>query len=174
MLLIQQPARKNRIAANSYKDMQLVFNTVEETIAAGRALGEVLQPGDVVLLDGDLGAGKTQFAKGVAAGLGIAQEIISPTFNIVLAYDSGRIPLLHFDLYRLEDASQLEDIDFYASVDESSLSTSLIEWSKLFPDEMPEHALALTFTTSVNNIRILIISCNDNRSEKLVEEWLSE
>ncbi|MBQ2681090.1 MAG: tRNA (adenosine(37)-N6)-threonylcarbamoyltransferase complex ATPase subunit type 1 TsaE, partial [Eggerthellaceae bacterium] len=85
-------------------------SSVEETKSLAGKLAAVLQPGDVILLSGDLGAGKTQFTQGLAAGLGASEAVISPTFNIVLTYGSGRLPLHHFDLYRLEASEQLEDI----------------------------------------------------------------
>lgn len=100
-----------------------------------------LRDGDVVLLDGDLGAGKTQFAQGVAEGLGVTEPVTSPTFNIMFEYTSGRVPLCHFDLYRLDDASQLEDVDFYGVTDASTPGVALVEWASMFPDEMPEDAV---------------------------------
>lgn len=108
-------------------------------VAAELAAG--LRDGDVVLLDGDLGAGKTQFAQGVAAGLGVIESVTSPTFNIMFEYTSGRVPLYHFDLYRLDDASQLEDVDFYGVTDSCTPGVALVEWASMFPDEMPEDAV---------------------------------
>ena len=81
-----------------------------------RALAPLLVAGDVVLLSGDLGAGKTQLTKGVAEGLGVAEPVTSPTFNILLVHQ-GRLPLYHFDLYRLERADELEDLDYYATLE---------------------------------------------------------
>ena len=103
--------------------------SAEQTEALGAALGECLQNGDVVLLKGDLGAGKTCFSKGVAKGLGITSDIVSPTFNIVIQYDDGRIPLYHFDLYRLEEPDELEDVDFYYLIDRNTCGVSLVEWA---------------------------------------------
>lgn len=74
-------------------------------------------PGDVIVLDGDLGAGKTQFVQGVAAALGVRAAVTSPTFNILLEYHDGRLPLYHYDLYRLDERWQLEDIDYYSAID---------------------------------------------------------
>lgn len=117
--------------------------SAEETRRIAAELAERLSDGDVVLLSGDLGAGKTQFAQGVADGLGVTEPVTSPTFNLVFEYASGRIPLYHFDLYRLEDAQQLEDIGFYELSDESTPGIALIEWADLFPEEMPEDAIAV-------------------------------
>lgn len=123
---------------------QHVSKSAQDTYQLGFRLADRLEPGDTVLLFGALGAGKTQFAKGVAAGLGIQDEVLSPTFNIVLEYD-GRIPLSHFDLYRLEDAQELEDVNFYALTDEDSPGVSLVEWPDAFVGEMPEDAIEVVF-----------------------------
>ena len=114
-------------------DERLVIesSSPEETRAAGEALAARLRPGDVVLLSGDLGAGKTQFVQGVAAGLGAAEVPISPTFNIVISYLSGRLPLHHFDLYRLDSASQLEDIGLAEYLESGGVC--LVEWAEKFP-----------------------------------------
>ena len=113
----------------------------DDTRRVAAELARGLADGDVVLLDGDLGAGKTQFAQGVAAGLGVTESVTSPTFNIMFEYTSGRVPLYHFDLYRLDDASQLEDVDFYGVTDSSTPGVALVEWASMFPDEMPENAV---------------------------------
>lgn len=134
----------------------------DETIRLGHELGCSLEDGDVVLLKGDLGAGKTQFSKGVARGLGVDANIVSPTFNIVIAYEEGRIPLYHFDLYRLEDMSELEDIDFYYLVDDSTSGACLIEWADRFPDEMPEGCIEVEIgkKSSDEDIREIVIKRN--------------
>lgn len=113
----------------------------DDTRRVAAELARGLGDGDVVLLDGDLGAGKTQFVQGVAAGLGVTESVTSPTFNIMFEYTSGRVPLYHFDLYRLDDASQLEDVDFYGVTDSSTPGVALVEWASMFPDEMPEDAV---------------------------------
>lgn len=113
----------------------------DDTRRVAAELARGLGDGDVVLLDGDLGAGKTQFAQGVAEGLGVTEPVTSPTFNIMFEYTSGRVPLYHFDLYRLDDASQLEDVDFYGVTDSSTPGVALVEWAPMFPDEMPEDAV---------------------------------
>jgi len=106
-------------------------NSAEETREVGRGFASRLKPGDVVLLSGDLGAGKTQFVQGVAAGLGVAETPISPTFNIVLSYGSGRMPLHHFDLYRLDSPQQLEDIGIAEYLESGGVC--LVEWAEKFP-----------------------------------------
>jgi len=111
-------------------------STAEQTKAAGAALASALSAGDVVLLTGDLGAGKTQFVQGVAAGLGAVETPMSPTFNIVLSYESGRLPLHHFDLYRLDDESQLEDIALREYLESDGVC--FVEWAEKFPKAFSE------------------------------------
>lgn len=132
--------------------------SAEQTEAAGVALGERLVDGDVVLLKGDLGAGKTCFSKGVAKGLGIASDVVSPTFNIVIQYEDGRIPLYHFDLYRLEDALELEDVDFYYLTDPDTRGAALVEWADLFPDEMPDERIEVDITKLAGGSREIEIT----------------
>lgn len=86
--------------------------TEDDLVAIGRALGERLGPGTVVALEGDLGAGKTVLARGIAAGLGVRSRVTSPTFIIVQQHDGGRLPLWHADLYRIADAESLEQLGF--------------------------------------------------------------
>ena len=108
----------------------------EETIAFGAALACVLQPGDIIVLTGDLGAGKTQFAKGIAQGLGIVETVTSPTFNIMLVYEgSNGQRLNHLDLYRLDAPAQLDDIDYFGCLESDAVS--VVEWGDKFADALP-------------------------------------
>ena len=101
----------------------------EETFELGRSLGEQAKPGDIYTLNGDLGVGKTVFSQGLAKGLGIAEPISSPTFTIVQVYEEGRLPFYHFDVYRIGDAEEMEEIGyqdyFYGN------GVCLIEWADL-------------------------------------------
>ena len=106
----------------------------EETVALGELLGALLEPTDVLVLTGDLGAGKTQLTKGVAAGLGIEDDVTSPTFTIEMVYGGGRMPLYHFDLYRLDDPDQLEDIGLYDAMGVDG--PCLIEWGEQFLEQI--------------------------------------
>lgn len=114
----------------------------EETYALGKSLGEAAKSGDVVCLNGDLGVGKTVFTQGFAAGLGITEPVNSPTFTIVQQYDDGRLPLYHFDVYRIGDVSEMDEVGyedcFYGE------GVCLIEWSNLIEEILPEHVLSVT------------------------------
>ncbi|MDO4266049.1 MAG: tRNA (adenosine(37)-N6)-threonylcarbamoyltransferase complex ATPase subunit type 1 TsaE [Eubacteriales bacterium] len=110
----------------------------EETYLFARSLGAHAKPGEIYCLDGDLGVGKTVFAKGFAEGLSIGEPVTSPTFNIVREYDGGRLPLYHFDVYRIADPDEMyaigyEDYFFGEGV-------CLIEWSELIDELIPENA----------------------------------
>lgn len=108
----------------------------EETAAFGAQFAATLVPGDIVCLLGDLGTGKTAFTKAVAAGLGIAEEITSPTFNIVNVYTSGRMPLYHFDVYRLSGTDEFEATG--AEEYFSGEGVCMIEWADIIEDAIPD------------------------------------
>ncbi len=114
-----------------------VTNSQAETIAVGEALGAELEAGDVLVLTGDLGAGKTQLTKGIAAALGCEGDVTSPTFTIEMVYVGGRLPLYHFDLYRLDDPEQLEDIGLFDVLGGDGVC--VIEWGEQFADELGDY-----------------------------------
>lgn len=122
----------------------LVYETwkPEETYELGKKMGENAAPGQVICLNGDLGVGKTVFTQGFACGLGIEGPVNSPTFTIVQQYDDGRIPLYHFDVYRIGDISEMDEIGyedcFYGE------GVCLIEWSGLIEEILPEHVTEVT------------------------------
>lgn len=115
----------------------MIYETKErnETFELGKKLAERAVSGDIYCLSGDLGAGKTAFAQGFAKGLGVTEDVTSPTFTILCVYESGRLPLYHFDVYRFEDAFELEDIggDEYLYGD----GVCLIEWSEKIKEYLP-------------------------------------
>lgn len=115
----------------------------DATFAAGKRLGRVAQPGTVIALVGDLGAGKTLFARGVGEGLGI-HRVQSPTFAIVQTHTDGRLPLFHADLYRLDDVDDLEQLGLDELFSEDGVV--MIEWADLFPDILPEDHLEIRLT----------------------------
>ncbi|UQS87470.1 tRNA (adenosine(37)-N6)-threonylcarbamoyltransferase complex ATPase subunit type 1 TsaE [Nicoliella spurrieriana] len=108
----------------------------------GQAIAPYLKPEDLILLDGDLGAGKTTFTKGLAAGLGIKRNVKSPTFTIIREYQDGRLPLYHMDAYRLDDGSGDElGLDEYFNGD----GVNVVEWSKFVANELPDNYLRIIF-----------------------------
>lgn len=111
-----------------------VSSSTAETIALGEKCGELLAAGDVLVLTGDFGAGKTQFTKGIARGMGISADVTSPTFTIEMVYEGGMMPLYHFDLYRLNDSSQLDDIGLFDAME--SDGPTVIEWGEQFADDI--------------------------------------
>jgi len=120
-------------------ERKLTLQNVEETNALGRILGQYVQPGTIIVLSGDLGAGKTQLAGAIACGLGIEESVTSPTFAILKNYPSGRIPLNHMDLYRLDSPEQLADIGYLDLLAADEPSAILIEWGEMF-DEVASRA----------------------------------
>lgn len=113
----------------------------EETFQAGKRLGEQAGKGQVYCLDGDLGVGKTVFTQGFAKGLGIQSDVNSPTFTIIQQYEEGRLPLYHFDVYRIGDISEMDEIGyedcFYGE------GVCLIEWASLVEEIIPETAIEI-------------------------------
>lgn len=116
--------------------MTYVTNSPEETEALGQRLAERLQAGDVIAYTGDLGAGKTAFTRGLARGLGISERVTSPTFTIVNEYLGGRLPLFHFDMYRLGSADELYDIGWEDYLTRGGVCA--VEWSEIVADALEE------------------------------------
>lgn len=114
----------------------------EETFALGEKIGRGAKPGEVYTLIGDLGVGKTVFTQGVAKGLGIDENVNSPTFTIVQIYEGGRLPFYHFDVYRIGDVEEMEEIGyedcFYGD------GICLIEWADLIEEILPEKYIQVT------------------------------
>lgn len=119
----------------------------QETIELAKKITEYLKPGMTILLEGDLGAGKTTFTKGIGEGLGVRRIIKSPTYTIVREYKDGRLPLYHVDLYRLTE-SEVPDLglDEYFEGD----GVSVVEWPSIAPEELPMERLEIKLTTDVN------------------------
>ena len=114
--------------------MQIQTHSPEETEAVGRKLAAQLQPGDVLAYYGDLGAGKTAFTRGLASGLGVTEPVTSPTYTIVNEYLSGRLPLFHFDMYRLGSADELFDIGWEDYLARGGVCA--VEWSENVEDAL--------------------------------------
>lgn len=117
-------------------------NGPEETFALGKQIGQECKPGQVYTLIGDLGVGKTVLTQGVAAGLGITGPVNSPTFTILQVYESGRMPFYHFDVYRIADVEEMDEIGyedcFYGE------GISLVEWADLVPEILPDSYTEIT------------------------------
>ena len=141
--------------------------SAEETYDIGRALAEKAVPGEIYALSGDLGVGKTVFTKGFAAGLGITEPVNSPTFTILQVYEGGRLPLYHFDVYRIGDVEEMEEVglDDYLF----GKGVCLIEWAEQIAECLPE-------TTKIIRIRKDLARGLDYRSVDVDEsaEWLTE
>lgn len=146
----------------------LITDSEHATHEVGSALGSMARPGDVVLLCGDLGAGKTVLTKGLAMGLGVAESVTSPTFNILLVHE-GRIPLYHFDLYRLERAEELEDIDYFGTLEGDGIS--VVEWGDRFPGSEPVDFVRVSLSIEGDSSRRLIIEPGGPRGKHLAAQW---
>lgn len=122
--------------------MVIETRSPEETFQFGEKLGREAKPGQIYTLNGDLGTGKTVFTQGFAAGLGITEPVNSPTFTIVQIYEEGRMPFYHFDVYRIGDVEEMDEIGyedcFYGE------GVCLIEWAELIEETLPEHVIAVT------------------------------
>jgi tRNA threonylcarbamoyladenosine biosynthesis protein TsaE len=115
--------------------VERICHSPEETRAAGFDLARSAVSGAVLALHGDLGAGKTELVKGLAAGLGSAEAVSSPTFTLVHEYRGGRLPIFHFDWYRLERVAELEEVGYYDYLNQHGVT--VIEWAAKFPSELP-------------------------------------
>ncbi len=150
--------------------MEIVLhtNTEEETQQIAYVLGEIVQQKDVILLEGDLGAGKTTFTKGFAKGLGVKRTVNSPTFNIIKEY-KGRIPLYHMDVYRLEGSN--EDLGF----DEYFMGEGVcvVEWAHLISDYLPNEFLKIVITHKENG-RMITLFPKGARYEFVCKELIKD
>lgn len=137
----------------------------EETKRFAGRIAAYLQPGDLLTLEGDLGAGKTTFTQGLARGLGISEVVNSPTFTIIKEYQ-GRLPLYHMDVYRVGDDVDSLGLDEYFFGD----GVCVVEWASLIEDVLPEERLELTLTIGGEQNRICRIASRGKRYEALCEE----
>lgn len=145
----------------------LTLTNRDATIALGKKIGQQLVAGDVLVLDGDLGAGKTTFTKGLAAGLEIPDIIKSPTFTIIHEYQDGRLPLYHMDAYRLENGGA-EDLGLEEYFDGDGVS--VVEWAEFVEDELPADFLAIHFKqTDDDNTRVLEFEPHGQHFDQIVK-----
>ncbi len=135
--------------------MEYITNSPEETEKLGQALAKRLQPGDVIAFEGDLGAGKTAFTRGLARGLSAAEPVTSPTYTIVNEYLSGRLPLFHFDMYRLRCADDLFDIGWEDYLERGGVCA--VEWSENVAEAM-EDPIRISIRKTGENSRCITVT----------------
>ncbi|HHW48539.1 MAG TPA: tRNA (adenosine(37)-N6)-threonylcarbamoyltransferase complex ATPase subunit type 1 TsaE [Clostridiaceae bacterium] len=144
--------------------------SAEQTVNVGKRLGQMLKQGDIICLIGDLGAGKTAFTGGIADALGITGYITSPTFTIINEYE-GKIPLYHFDVYRIADPEELYELGFDEYIDGDGIV--VIEWADLIKEVLPSEYIQVTIekdTENGENERIITIEFKGGKNEKRLEE----
>ena len=150
----------------------LTLTNRDATITLGKKIGQQLVAGDVLVLDGDLGAGKTTFTKGLAAGLEIPEIIKTPTFTIIHEYQDGRLPLYHMDAYRLENGGA-EDLGLEEYFDGDGVS--VVEWAEFVEDELPADFLAIHFKrTGDDNTRILEFEPHGQHFDQIVKSVVKQ
>jgi tRNA threonylcarbamoyladenosine biosynthesis protein TsaE len=135
-----------------------ISNSPAETESFGRQFAGAVKAGEVLALAGDLGSGKTQFVKGLAAGLGAKTAVTSPTFTLIHEYSGGRLPIYHFDFFRIEDRQSAErlGLDEYFFTD----GVSVIEWADRFPELIPDNARWISFETRSETQRAITVADN--------------
>ncbi|HET6394174.1 MAG TPA: tRNA (adenosine(37)-N6)-threonylcarbamoyltransferase complex ATPase subunit type 1 TsaE [Blastococcus sp.] len=131
-----------------------VLPTPEDTHALGRALAEVLTPGDLVVLVGPLGAGKTALTQGIGAGLGVREPVTSPTFVISRVHRGGRVPLVHVDAYRLGGVADVDDLDLDASTEES---VTVVEWGQGLVERLTDEHLEVRLDRRDDDVRTAVL-----------------
>lgn len=146
----------------------IIVKSVEETHLIAYNLGKLINTRTIITLTGDLGAGKTTFTQGLAKGLGIKERISSPTFTILKEYDSGRLPLYHFDAYRLENG--YEDLGFYDYIEDEAVS--VIEWPIYMEEDLPKERLEIQILNIDEQSRKMIFKPIGSYYEKLCKEVL--
>lgn len=145
------------------------LSTVEETRAFGERLAAVLRPGDLLILSGPLGAGKTALAQGIGAGLGVAEQVTSPTFVIARVHHGGRVPLVHVDAYRLgtvaDPRAEVDDLDLDASVDDS---VTVVEWGEGMVEQLADAHLEVRLDRREDDSREVVLRASGGDWERRV------
>ena len=147
--------------------IKIITKTPQELAYLGSRMAQLVEPGDFLALDGDLGAGKTLFTQGMAEGLGVTDDISSPTFTIIHEYESGRLPLYHMDVYRLKHPEEMYDLGyeeyFYGE------GVTVVEWAQIIEPLLPDEYLAMEIAV-VPEGRELRLVAHGARYEHLIEE----
>ena len=136
--------------------MEYISHSEQETMEFATNISKKLTGGEVITLSGDLGAGKTVFAKGIAKGLGITQTVVSPTFTIMCCYSGGRLKLNHFDMYRLSSGVEAEEFGFSEYILDKT-SVSLIEWAENVSSILPPNAIKINIEKIDENTRKIVV-----------------
>ena len=136
--------------------MLTVTNSAAETKALGEKLASRLKVGDVVVLEGELGAGKSELARGIARGLGVTETVTSPSFTILNVYESGRCPLYHFDWYRLESEEELYELGMDEYLGGEGIA--VIEWAERCPEAVPENVLRIRLEVTGGESRRITVN----------------
>lgn len=158
---------------------EFVTSSTNQTIELGRRLGALLRAGDVLVLTGDLGAGKTQLTKGIAAGMGVQDDVTSPTFTIQMVYEGTELPLYHFDLYRLDNPNQLDDTGLFDVLGDDG--PCVIEWGEQFVEQLGDERLDV-FLTRLDSeaaageepARCVRLVPHGARAEQLVTDFVNQ
>ena len=141
--------------------------TADAMHALGERIGTLVVPGAVIALQGDLGAGKSVLARGIARGLGIAGRVPSPTFILVAQYDQGRVPLFHADLYRLSDPDELENLGLDEMLGGDAVC--VVEWAERFPELLPVDTLTIRITIDAEDVRHIQVDAGGPRAQAITE-----
>jgi tRNA threonylcarbamoyladenosine biosynthesis protein TsaE len=147
--------------------VEIMTHSAEETMAKSGALGKLLQGGEVLLLEGDLGAGKTTFTKGLAKGLEVTRNVNSPTFTIIKEYQ-GRLPLYHMDVYRLADSGEDLGFDDYFE----SEGVTVVEWAHLIDEFLPKERLEIYIYHHGDDERKMVFTPIGKRYEEICKELM--
>ncbi len=152
------------------RDVDIISHSLEQTRRIGARLAALLRPGDLILLEGDFGAGKTSFTQGIARGLGVGSDYItSPTFTLINEYEDGRLPIYHVDLYRLEDPDQVRDLGLLDYIEGDGVT--VVEWPERAKGLLPDHFLKIILTDLTDTKRALRFHAEGSRYVELAAEF---